>query len=366
MGVRCAQHNGHKSRRIPVMKHNTNMPERRKLRNFDRARAIAWLQDGVGVREVARRLQVSHSVIIRLRERHQTTGNVQERPRQGRPKKTTQREDRYLCRQALRERTTTANVLSQQLRAATNTAVSGQTTRRRLHASALRSRRPVKKPMLTAGHRARRLAWCQDHLRWTRAQWGQVLFTDESRFMVSPKDGRIRVWRRAHEQLQDDAVQETAAFGGGSIMVWGGISRHHRTPLYHVEGMLNGQRYLQEILQPLVTAALQQIGPQAVLQDDNATPHRCRAVNTFIQEAGITRMAWPAKSPDCNPIENIWGELGRRVHANHPRPANGEQLLHVLRQEWENIPQAVIANTINSMRQRCLDCVAAQGGHIRF
>ena len=342
------------------------MPPRRKLSDFDRTRGIAWLQDRVGVREVARRLQVSHSVIIRLRDRFQATGIVKERPRPGRPKKTTAREDRFIVRQALRTRTTTANTVRRRLQAATHTAVCQMTIRRRLNAANLRARRPVRKPTLTPAHRARRLAWCTAHRRWTRAQWRMVLFTDESRFQVTPRDGRIRVWRRPGEQLADGAIQEVAAFGGGSVMVWGGISSHHKTPLYHVDGILNGQRYLREILQPLVVPALQQIGAQAVFMDDNATPHRCRAVNTFVVQAGITRMPWPANSPDINPIENIWGELGRRVQENHPLPANRQQLLQYLQQEWANLPQALITRTVNTMRQRCVDCVAARGGHIRF
>ncbi|XP_012935164.1 hemicentin-1 [Aplysia californica] len=45
--------------------------------------------------------------------------------------------------------------------------------------------------------------------------------------------------------------------------------------------------------------ALQQV------QDDNATPHRSRAANAFVQQAGITRMVRPANSPDLNPIEQL-------------------------------------------------------------
>nr|KAG5697199.1 hypothetical protein BaRGS_028935 [Batillaria attramentaria] len=48
--------------------------------------------------------------------------------------------------------------------------------------------------------------------------WQLVLFSDESRFLVKPRDGRIRVWRCPGEQLADDAVQEVTAFGGGSVM----------------------------------------------------------------------------------------------------------------------------------------------------
>lgn len=366
MVLNCAHFCGNISSRLRIILYQTNMPPRRKLGDFDRTRAIAWMQDGVAAREVARRLAVSHSVIIRLRQRHQATGSVQERPRAGRPKKTTQREDRYIRIQALQRRTTTANTIRHHLRGATNTAVSSQTVRRRLHAANIRARRPVKKPKLTAGHRASRLAWCRAHEPWTRAQWGQVLFTDESRFMISPKDGRVRVWRRPGEQLMNNTLMEVTPFGGGSVMVWGGISRHHRTPLYHIDGNLNGQRYLQEIVQPMVTVALQQIGQNAILQDDNATPHRSRVVNAFIRQAGITRMPWPANSPDLNPIENVWAELGRRVQQHQPPPANRQELLQILQQEWTNIPQAFITRTINSMRQRCLDCLRNQGGHTRF
>ena len=46
-----------------------DMLPRRKLTDFDRARAIAWLQAGMSVRQVAQRLAVSHSVIVRLGRR---------------------------------------------------------------------------------------------------------------------------------------------------------------------------------------------------------------------------------------------------------------------------------------------------------
>ncbi|KAK7103589.1 hypothetical protein V1264_018458 [Littorina saxatilis] len=85
-------------------------------------------------------------------------------------------------------------------------------------------------------------------------------------------------------------------------MVWGAFSLHHRTPLFHVQGNLTGLRYRDEILRPLAVPTLQQMGPQAVYQDDNARPHRARVVNDFLQQSGVNRMEWPACSPDLNPI----------------------------------------------------------------
>ena len=129
------------------------------------------------------------------------------------------------------------------------------------------------------------------------------MFSDESRFCLHPSDGRIRVWKVPGEQLADDAIDERVPFGGGSVMVWGGISRHTRTPLYHVEGNLNANRYVNEILRPLVIPGLQQIGPDAIFQDDNARPHRARVTNAFLEQEGVTHMPWPANSPDLNLLD---------------------------------------------------------------
>ncbi|KAK7116312.1 hypothetical protein V1264_002016 [Littorina saxatilis] len=266
----------------------------------------------------------------------------------------------------MQQRMATANNIGQRLQATTTTVVSGQTIRNRLHNFGLRARRTVRGTTLTANHRAARRAGCTQHVRWQRQQWAQVLFTDESRYCLEPADGRIRVWRRRGERFAEGAVLERQRFGGGSVMVWGGISTRLRTPLYHVVGNLTGVRYQNEILQPLVVPALQAIGPRAILQDDNAPPHRSAAVNTFIQQARVNRMLWPANSPDLNPIEHMWDELCRRVQQHHPPPANLGQLLQWLQQEWNGVPRAFICNLIHSMRQRCVECLAHNGGHTRY
>ena len=198
-----------------------------------------------------------------------------------------------------------ANEIRRRLRVSTNTNVSNQTVRNRLRGTGLRARRPLRRPRLTQAHRAARRVWAGQHRRWTRQDWANVLFTDEFRFLLEPDDRRIHVWRRHGERFTDNCIQERAAYGSGSMRVWGGMSLNDRTPLYHLAGNLNAVRYRDEILQPLVTPAIQLIGPNAILQDDNARPHRARVGNTFLQQAGINRMPWPANSPDMNPIEHL-------------------------------------------------------------
>ena len=52
--------------------------------------------------------------------------------------------------------------------------------------------------------------------------------------------------------------------------------------------------------------------------DDNARPHRSRAVTAYLQSEAVTSVPWPAMSPDFNPIEHIWDMLGRRILAREP------------------------------------------------
>ncbi|CAG2258086.1 unnamed protein product [Mytilus edulis] len=55
---------------------------------------------GLSCRRIAVHFGVNHTVIIRLVQRYRQTGSVEDRPRAGRPRKTTPREDRNLSRQA--------------------------------------------------------------------------------------------------------------------------------------------------------------------------------------------------------------------------------------------------------------------------
>ena len=211
---------------------------RRQLNIEDRGRAIAWLQGGNTQRNVAVRLGVSQSVVGRLWQRFQATNSVRNRPRSGRPRSTTNREDRYFTNMALRQRTTTARRLRDNLRTATGTRVSDQTIRNRLRANNLCCRHQAVRPPLLPRHRTARRHWCTLHLRWQRVQWGRVMFTDESRFSI--QFNTVRWWQRH------------------------GVGRHlypPQDPLYVVDGNLTGIRYLNEIIRPLVLRGLQQIGP---------------------------------------------------------------------------------------------------------
>ena len=84
-----------------------------------------------------------------------------------------------------------------------------------------------------------------------------MLFTDESRLCLTRGDGRIRIYHRRKEHYTEACTLERDRFGGGgSVMVWGGVSQHHRTELVIIAGNLDAVRYREGILLPHVVPLL--------------------------------------------------------------------------------------------------------------
>ncbi|GFX35117.1 uncharacterized protein TNCV_2330571 [Trichonephila clavipes] len=55
----------------------------------------------------------------------------------------------------------------------------------------------------------------------------RVAWSDESRFRLLDANGRLRIWRFAHEAMNSAHHVGTVQGHGGSIMVWGAFSWHY-------------------------------------------------------------------------------------------------------------------------------------------
>ena len=104
---------------------------------------------------------------------------------------------------------------------------------------------------------------------------------------------------------------------------------------------------------------MQNFGPGLFFQHDNARPHTALVPANFLAQNNVNVLPWPALSPDMNPIEHIWDELGRRARTNH-QINNVQDLTRALQLEWQARPSGLIRRYVNSMRRRIRACIATR------
>ncbi|GFT01792.1 transposable element Tcb2 transposase [Trichonephila clavipes] len=304
-----------------------------------RGRIIGKIEEGRKITDVAREFDIAHSVVSWLWKSFKTTG---------------------MC--SRRHGEVVLEQVANQFLAASGKQISRKTVARRLRGGGLYARRPVVCVPLTRQHRTARLQWCREHHNWTEQDWACVLFSDESRFSLSSDCRRQLIWRESGTAYRPENIQEKDRYPTCSIMVWAGNMINGRTRLHVVaNGTMTGQRYIDEVLLPHVRLFRGAVGDKFVFMDDNATCHRTLAVQDCLDSEGIQRLVWPARSPDLNPIENVWDALGRQVAGRNYPPTNKNTLIRALTEQWDKLPQQLLDNVVQSMfQQDCATCHTAR------
>ncbi|GFV85024.1 transposable element Tcb1 transposase [Trichonephila clavipes] len=129
---------------------------------------------------------------------------------------------------------------------------------------------------------------------------------------------------------------------------------------------MTGHIYRDVILEQYVRFYRGAMCDEFLFMDDNARPHRENILDECLQSEDITRMDWPAFSPNLNPIDHVWDMLGRRIAAREPPPTCLPELRRALLDQWCNIPQDQIDNWLLSMSRRFKACIASSGRHTPY
>ena len=122
--------------------------------------------------------------------------------------------------------------------------------------------------------------------------------------------------------------------GGGSVMVWGGISAFGKTELMLLKGRQDFQKYIQILKDHLIPFVETK---EHEFQQDNAPIHVSEATRSFLQESNTQVMDWPACSPGLNPIENVWGLLSRSVYGSGRQYDSEKDLKEAIWSAWRHL-----------------------------
>ena len=71
---------------------------------------------------------------------------------------------------------------------------------------------------------------------------------------------------------------------------------------------------------------------------DNAPAHRAFVTRDWLRANNVQVFGpWSAKSPDMNPIENLWAQMETSLQNRQHKPRNRDELWQTVQQIWNNI-----------------------------
>jgi transposase len=155
--------------------------------------------------------------------------------------------------------------------------------------------------------------------------------------------------------------------------VWGAIGAYIKTPLYFFEENMDSKLY-QKVLKERIQEHHLIYAPDTPKKklfkkwqflQDGARSHTAKKSMEVIQELVGNRLhKHPAKSPDLNPIEDMWSYLDRKVKES--KITTIRTLRQKLKKEWENLSWEYIRKSVDSMPRRLRSIEEAGGNRINY
>jgi len=328
--------------------------------------AKVLLQKGMSLREVASTLRISVGAVQRIREREKE--NIPA-PKIGRPSKISKRTKVHLARDFDTGKLTSLHDGKKLIQSIEGVQVHTETVRRYLKSQHVKAYIKPKKPKLTKDHIASRYKFATEHLDWDVDKWSNVMFSDETIFSMVGSFGRQWYYKRpTRKRLEPHMIKETVQSGGGKLMMWGCMTYYGLGDACWIKENLNAERYV-EILSDYVPASRDWYGMEVkdfVFQHDNSKIHTSWIATKFLKERKIKVLDWPSRSPELNPIENLWSEIERRLDDYKEASKTIDELWDRIQDAWCSIPISYIRSLYESMPRRMQKLKDNKGGHINY
>lgn len=149
--------------------------------------------------------------------------------------------------------------------------------------------------------------------------------------------------------------------GGGGVMVWGAFYEFCVSILAILIGNQCIQHYIMTMDTYLIPFAEEHYSSRWIYQQDNWSTHRAMITKDWFKEEHVVFMPWPARSPDFNPIKNIWVVLARRAYKDMRQFQFVQDLTDCILDEWSELDRCYVYKLVQSMTKRCVQVLVKAG-----
>jgi len=149
-------------------------------------------------------------------------------------------------------------------------------------------------------------------------------------------------------------------------MVWGAFSAAGKSKLAFLDGNQNSDDYQKTLESYLLPSVEAKHAEHWIFQQDGASIHTSKASRKWLRDHEIAVLDWVAKSPDLNPIENVWGVLARKVYANSRHFNSVSELQKCVQEEWDDISPSFLKVLVEGMLRRFVSVLQRRGQKTKY
>lgn len=190
----------------------------------------------------------------------------------------------------------------------------------------------------TEEHRINRIAFCEIILeQWDEDKLSSIIFSDEKTFCTDVS-WRSKVYRPDNTRYDHEYLKVNDRSGRITNNYWGAIGYDGPvTPLVTINGRFDARKYMAILRAHVIPVmdGFEDDGAPRIFMQDNCPVHKAAVVMALFSRQRFQLMDWPAKSPDLNPIENVWAKMEYGWPTIHPRTT--ENLHDVVQQRWREM-----------------------------
>ena len=240
--------------------------------------------------------------------------------------------------------------------------VSKSTIKRDLKLCGFRYRARKRSTHRSPADLARRKAFAKLYKGKTSERW---VFTDEKTFTCADHTAR-REWSLNEADL---TYADNSTVDQDTVYVWGAIGVNFKhlvvlrktsqakqaTRKRNCEARPESERfttttYIRRCLAGKVQRHV--CANDLVLQADNHRSHYSGQAKHYFATKGMRHTTnWPARSPDLNPIENLWAHL--QLEVSKRVPANADELAKYVVEEWDKLDAHFVNKYVLSFQGKC-------------